>query len=241
MKRLHTWNGKQAMTMTEVMVVVVIVLFMAGFVMNGLMPLTRRGCHPPQMRCRSNLKQIDLAFRVFSNDNDDKYPYFSRDRMIDGKSVPNAAYANEKDAWLYFLVMSNELGSVKILTCPSDRERINNMAVDFSSNSVAPNFGLGFQQNSAVSYFVGLDADETRPQMLLAGDRNLMTNAANLHGSVLTVASNLPPVWSASIHTNAGNVALSDGSVQQMNTAALANHLRQPDSGTNRLLLPLIP
>ncbi|MBI3874886.1 MAG: type II secretion system protein [Verrucomicrobia bacterium] len=196
------------------------------------MPAKHVHRRPQVIECRSRLKQVGLAFRVFSNDNDGKYPYFC---------PTNSAYGNDSNAWFYFYALSNELGSAKILTCPADRERLNNMCVDFSSNSIPPDFGLGFQQNKAVSYFVGLDADETKPQMLLSGDWNFVTNSSNLRGSVLMVASNLPVMWNASIHTNAGNVAFADGSVQQLNNLGLANYFRTAGIATNRLLLPLVP
>jgi len=50
----------------------------------------------------------------------------------------------------------------KFLVCPADKRK---PATNFPSLTI---------QN--VSYFLGLDADESRPQMTLAGDRNLTTN-----------------------------------------------------------------
>ncbi|MBI3874798.1 MAG: type II secretion system protein [Verrucomicrobia bacterium] len=180
----------------------------------------------------NNLKQIGLAFRVFSNDNDDHFPYFCPSNGL--------AYRNETDAWLHFQTMSNELGSARILICPEDRERLASMAMDFTSNSVPDEFGLAFQRNKAVSYFVGLDADETRPRMFLSGDRNVETNTATLRGSVLDIGTNRPPGWLPRMHTNSGNIAFADGSVQTMNSAFLAREFTNYPypSFTNRLLLP---
>lgn len=92
-----------------------------------------------------------------------------------------------------FGFMSNEIGSAKVLMCPGDRLRLNSMAVDFSTSVTAPNFGLfgrgslstpavatgphsrGFNAGP-VSYAVGGDADETRPQVPLSADSNIGPN-----------------------------------------------------------------
>jgi len=103
-----------------------------------------------------------------------------------------------------FGFMSNEIGSAKVLMCPGDRLRLNTMAVDFSTSVTAPNFGLfgrgslstpavvtgphsrGFQ-SGPVSYAVGGDADETRPQVPLSADSNIgptpNTPATTAYGS----------------------------------------------------------
>ena len=225
-------NRNRALTLTEVMLAVAILLILGALAL--VMVVKTRRPHPI---CVNNQKQVGLAFRVFSNDNDDKFPYSSPTNS-DAIGLVNLAYRNESDAWIHFLVMSNDLGAAKILICPDDSARLGNVALDFSSNSIAPNFGLQFKRNLAVSYFVGLDADETRPQMLLAGDRNLVTAPSNTVGSVMFVTSGGFVRWSSAIHTNAGNVTLADGSVQQMTTPALQAYLRISGIATNRLLMP---
>ena len=67
--------------------------------------------------------------------------------------------------------------------------------------------------NTNLSYFVGVDGDETRPQMLLSGDRDI-TNSASTFSRLLTVTTNDPAGWSRRLHRGVGNVCLSDGSVQ---------------------------
>jgi prepilin-type processing-associated H-X9-DG protein len=101
-----------------------------------------------------------------------------------------------------FVVMSNELGTPKVLVCPAD------------TRTPAANFGPRLA-NSNVSYFVGVTADETQPQMLLSGDRNL-TNGPLLPGRVRLVTTNSAPGWDRQLHKLRGNVAFSDGSVQTL-------------------------
>jgi hypothetical protein len=52
-----------------------------------------------RIQCVNNLKQIGLAFRIWAQDNNDKYP-------------------------TSLVVMSNELSTTKILVCPSDQARL---------------------------------------------------------------------------------------------------------------------
>ena len=100
-----------------------------------------------------------------------------------------------------------------------------------------PASGFAGLHNHNLSYFVGLDADETRPQMLLAGDRNITNNLAPVR-SVLMLPPESPAGWTAAIHIGQGNVGLSDGSVQQFSTPRLRDMLKNTGDPTNRIALP---
>ena len=97
--------------------------------------------------------------------------------------------------------------------------------------------------NTTCSYFVGRDADETFPAMLLSGDRNICLdinssspginptsaygytgNDGDTSGYTLSFQTNLiignsGQGWSAKLHNSVGNVGLADGSVQNATTA----------------------
>jgi hypothetical protein len=105
-------------------------------------------------------------------------------------------------------MMSNELNSPKILVCPEDLGRSRATAFDqtFSNNNL--------------SYFLGLDADETNPNSLLSGDRNLSTNTTILSGLV-TLQNSKQVNWAPGIHEERGNVGLADGSAQQVSTKSI--------------------
>ena len=126
------------------------------------------------------------------------------------------------EVFRHFQVMSNELSDPRILVCPTDTRR------------PAASFRSGFS-NTNLSYFVGVDADEILPQMLLSGDRNL-TNAAPLSNGILFVTSNTPAWWTAGLHKKEGNVVLADGSIQSWSTLELMKFSQL--GGTNRLALP---
>lgn len=220
--------GKRALTLTEVLCVVVAVLFLAALALTFLAKEKggRLGSH-----CGNNLRMINLAFKVWANDNDDKFPYFTTNCL---------AFTNETQAWLHFQTMSNELGSALILACPQDAQRRTNAVSEFDSG---PN-GLRSKGNRAVSYFIGLDADETRPHSLNAGDRNvfMFTNFSPTTGAVLVLSSNVPPGWTGEVHTNAGYLVDASGDVFFRSNPGLRTALPFPvEVATNRLLLPLIP
>ena len=80
------------------------------------------------------------------------------------------------------------------------------------------------------------DAEESNPQMLLAGDDNFEVGGAPVNSGLLILVSNTPLAWSAARHHFAGNVGLADGSVQSLSNPGLTN---LPTSlATNRLAIP---
>ena len=65
--------------------------------------------------------------------------------------------------YYHFGVMSNELTTPKIVICPADSGGNRHEATNFFMIT-----GRGdFFNNKRISYFVGVDADETKPSMLL--------------------------------------------------------------------------
>ena len=203
-------------TLIELLVVIAIIAVLAALLLPALAKAKARS---QRISCVSNLKQINLAFRMWADDNETRYPW--RTPVSDGgtQTVP--------DAWAHFSVVSNELASPKILHCASDREK--SLASDFSATVDSGFLDL---KNKALSYFVGTEAQEDRPTMHLAGDRNVAGKdgqdcaPAQLTGVVTTlnpVSDN--PHWDNTIHNNAGNLALCDGSVQQVTSKALLNQM----------------
>lgn len=104
----------------------------------------------------------------------------------------------------------------------------------------------------ALSYFIGLTANEEAPESVLGGDRNLTSGAP----SVLDWRTVTPstPAWRledtaairsiafdpTSIHKVGGNLMLGDGSVQQVSSRRLRD-TAETASKTNRLewLMPV--
>lgn len=126
--------------------------------------------------------------------------------------------------FLHFRAMSNELHSPKVLRCPSDNAR------------PARSFGVAFS-NENVSYFVGVDARDTNPNMLLSGDRNV-TDGMPPTNNIIVLTTNRPANWTRAIHNRCGNVTLADGSVHRYNTADLTNAVAHTGYTENRIQLP---
>ncbi len=207
----------RAFTVLEVAVVIAVVALLAVIAV----PVLRRVAEKARrVMCGNNLKHIGLDARIWASDHGDLFP---------AEFYTNAAgglrFADATNGFRLFQVMSNELGSPKVLHCPSDSGR--SSAAEFTSGFGAAN----------VSYFMGLDADEAAPGIFLAGDRNV-TNGMPVKNGVLTLVTNLPAGWSMEIHQGAGNLGFGEGTVKLLNSAGLNSALG--DCGTNsfRLWIP---
>ena len=141
------------------------------------------------------------------------------------------------ETWRHYLAMSNELANLKLLVCPADSRK--------------PATSVASLRNENISYFLGLDSDETTPQAFLAGDRNLTTNGVAVGPGLLTLTSNSVVGFTKEMHVGAGNLLMSDGSVWQVNSQWLQSQLssggmptnrgaifRLPGVPTNRLVIP---
>jgi len=157
--------------------------------------------------CLNNIKQIGLAFRIYSNDHEERFPW-----AVPIASTGSLEFALSPQVYRHFLIASNELGSARILKCPNDRKR--GQVADW--NRLA---------NKNVSYFVGLNARESEPNMLLSGDRNI-TGGTLSNGFLRTLATNSVAGWTSEIHNDAGNVGFADGSAQQLTSTDLQRHLQ---------------
>jgi prepilin-type processing-associated H-X9-DG protein len=210
------WRTKTpSFTRTELLVVLALVGVLGCLLIPALQRSRQRAL---RIRCTSNLKQIGMSFKTWALENNDRFPSQALTNQS-GDLKPEAA----TNVYLHFGVMSNELSTPYILHCPADVSR--QVAKDFENVN-----------NTNISYFVGLDAVDTTPQMFLTGDRNL-TNGLPVTNHVLFLAPNLPVGWTHELHSGQGNIGLADGSVQGLSSFSLRLALTN-GSSANRLLMP---
>jgi hypothetical protein len=194
----------------------VIVVFALVVIIAILFPRpTNAHANGPRIHCMNNLKQLGLAFRIWSGDNNDKYP------MAVSVTNGGAMEAIQGGAPLVvFQVMSNELSTPKILFCPAD-----------DKHDYATNFGPSLSAQN-VSYFANSDISNEFSAGFASGDDNLETNSFPLKSGISLVLSNTPLGWTAARHKSAGNLMMADGSGQSMNNSGLTQWLLSTNVST---------
>ena len=178
----------QGMTLIEAVVVIAILLVLVSM----LLPALARAKHKDsRISCINNMKQIGVAYRVWENDNGDKYPMQQAEALGGMQELLSNNISAGRYAYLTYSVMQNEMGqSPKIVLCPND-DRTANTNFDWGTANAPKAVGtnsftelqFGSFDNTNVSYFVGVGAADTYPQSVLGGDRNLG------NGGVINVAN----------------------------------------------------
>ena len=172
--------------------------------------------------CKKNLVAIAVAFKTWSLDSRDRYS--TEAPLAEGGTLE---LINSGQIFVHFrTLITNNLLSPNALVCPAD-----------SKKKRAEKFSVGFSDEN-VSYFIGADADDSFPQVFLAGDRNFAIGGVPLRPGLTVTTTNSALSWTRAIHHSFGNILLSDGSVQFLNSAQLKMAVQSQGIATNRLLIP---
>jgi len=236
MNKSHT-KKVGAFTLIELLVVIAIIAILAGMLLPAL---AKAKAKAQRISCTNNLKQIGLAMRQFSIDQNGIFPWGVD--VAQGGSSSNTWFVPDY-TYRHFVAISNELGnSPKVLLCPSDKDR-SKLAANFPNilnikvGTTAVNADTLY--NKAMGYGLGLDAAEEQPQTILTSDRNV---TADKTAAKIVYAGADNKVWKPLIaavqdskstvgfdtttHNAAGNWGLGDGSVQGGSSAKYAEALR---------------
>lgn len=231
MKTKINTDSAAGLTLVEVLVVIAVLVVLVGVLLPALAP--PHG--PMKINCANNLKQIGLSFRIWAGDNGDRYPM--QLSVTNGGTMEHVASGA---AWPHFEVLSNELNTPKVLVCSKDKPRA--QALDEINGPLRKRgiHGHAFSpgRRFPLSYFVGLDAEESKPTMLLAGDDNLAIGGKPVTSGLLNLWTKSAVGWHKPRHPNGGNICFADGSVLQVNREQLRQALANTGVATNRLAIP---
>lgn len=229
MKTNSRTRPRQGLTLLELLVVIGIISILVALLAPAL---TRARDRARGTVCLNNLKQVGVAFHAWAADHEQQLPMQlplqrggTADHPVEGTNT-----------FRHFQILSNELAVPKLLQCPTEI-----MDASFSGGRT-PLASFASLTNRNLSYFLGLEATPARPQMLLAGDRSI---TSSLPVSVYFMGSAVADMgtagnaaWNEYLHRRRGNVLLTDGSTQGLDTPALRAQLRSTGDARNRLMFP---
>jgi prepilin-type N-terminal cleavage/methylation domain-containing protein len=254
----------RAFTLIELLVVIAIIAILAALLLPALAAAKKKA---QRIQCINNLKEMCVSTRLWSGDNNGMETWQvpaakggAKDACGVRGNGPSQTYnyapnANNvcKGVFSMFFVMSNELSTPKILFCPSEYQAARNQATTFLGTLTPNSQNLVFYGNDFnVSYFVGIDSDETFPQMIMFGDHNMgqLKNGSEPQGTPYLYGDSLGNIqalgtnsvsqsynasssddstkwvgWGNNQHVNVGNMALTDGSAATYTRSTLQTAL----------------
>jgi type II secretory pathway pseudopilin PulG len=215
--RSRSSRTARAFTVTELLVVIACVAILAALLLPGLARFRTRSS---RLGCANYMKQIGLAFRSWSLDNNDRFPM-----QVSITNGGTMELVTNGMAFPHFQVMSNELSTPKILLCPEDKQR-----------RYATNFAIGLTDNQ-ISYFLNVNGTNADGFSLLSGDRNI-TNRAAAGSRLVSLTKGDAIAWTKEIHWEKGHLGFGDGRVDAFSNGSVRAVIQIGDGTTNWLAVP---
>lgn len=196
-------HWREAFTLLETIIATLIIGILVALLLPAIMKAKARGL---QTFCSNNLRGVGLGLISYAESHDGSFPQQIPFTQGGSSPIPTSAIlpggliANDVRP---FIIASNSLGSSKILTCPTDREK--RAPASFSQ-----------VRGTNVSYFTSVRPRRANLNTLLSGDNHITFLQSG--GSPIGYR----PYWNTNRHDGSGNILFSDGRVQGISSNNLA-------------------
>lgn len=227
-------------TLIEVVVIMVVVCLLVAV----LFPALANRQKSQRVTCINNLKQLSLTLRMCDAEETGNFPWDLEARyggMMLASNVSGFDIDPKDQPLLWGQLAKDLMGDPKPLICPADRREWFRGSL---SDASFTNRTFGRQLNTSYGY--NINAKDRDPRQVMLVDRNLakdpitkLAEAQNFAFLIVPNASNeIAKVhWTDGLHEHQGNIALTDGSANQVTDTAMRNLLKLPNH-SNVWLMP---